>query len=112
MVGAGFGQIKSCWRGREVVDGVLILSESEERGSFVYGWERQSISVEEDGFDKNLMCMVGYGYEYGDVVLLVHGVIKWIGSVKWRKLVWYGVVCDGRNLCLLFWDVKCSSRLQ
>lgn len=101
-VRAGFGQIKSCWRGREAVDGVLILGESEERGSFVYGWVRQSISVEEDGFDKNFMCMVGYGYEDGDVVLLVYGVIKWIGSVKWKKLVWYGVVCNGRNLCLLF----------
>ena len=58
------------------------------------------------------LCMVGYGCEDGDVLLLVHGVIRWIASVKWKKLVWYGVVCDGRNLCLLFWDVKCSSRLQ
>jgi hypothetical protein len=56
--------------------------------------------------------MVGYGCEDGDVLLLVHGVIRWIASVKWKKLVWYGVVCDGRNLCLLFWDVKYSSRLQ
>jgi hypothetical protein len=54
-VGAGFGQIRSCWRGREAVDGVLILGELEERGSFVYGWVRQSISVEEYGFDKNLV---------------------------------------------------------